>query len=90
MTHFDVYLETIRRIGIPKAAPLIEACKYKRKKCPLASMEKYDAIENAPNYAYIQEGGYYFVKGSADETLINVLNMLKKELSLDMEIEIYR
>lgn len=90
MTHFDVYLETIRRIGIPKAAPLIEACKYKRKKCPLASTEKYDAIENAPNYAYIQEDGYYFVKGSADETLINVLNMLKKELSLDMEIEIYR
>lgn len=89
-THFDVYLETVRRIGIAEAAPLIESCKYKRKKCPLASTVKYDAIENAPNYSYVEEGGFYFVKGAADKTLINVLNMLKQELSLDMEIEIYR
>ncbi len=89
-THFDVYLETVRRIGIAEAAPLIESCKYKRKKCPLASTVKYDAIENAPNYSYVEEGGFYFVKGAADKTLINVLNMLKQELSLDLEIEIYR
>lgn len=90
MTHFEVYMETLRRIGIADAAPLIESCKYKRKKCPLASTTKYDAIENAPNYSYVQEEGYYFVKGSADETLINVLYMLKEQMSLDLEIEIYR
>lgn len=90
MTHFDAYMETLRRIDIAKAAPLIESCKFKRKKCPLASTVKYDAIENAPNYSYVEEDGYYFVKGAADETLINVLNMLKTELSLDLEIEIYR
>lgn len=90
MTHFDVYLETLRRIGIAQAAPLIESCKFKRKNSPLASTVKYDAIENAPNYSYVEEEGYYFVKGAADETLINVLNMLKEQMSLDLEIEIYR
>ncbi len=90
MTHFDVYLETLRRIGIAQAAPLIESCKFKRRNSPLASTVKYDAIENAQNYSYVEEDGYYFVKGAADETLINVLNMLKTELSLDLEIEIYR
>lgn len=90
MTHFDVYLETLRRIGIAQAAPLIESCKFKRKNCPLASTVKYGDIENASNYSYVEEDGYYFVKGAADETLINVLNMLKTELSLELEIEIYR
>lgn len=88
MTHFEMYMNTLKKIGIDRVAPIIESCKYKRLKCDLATKTPNETILNS-KYEYVKEGEYYFVKGAADETLINVLKVVKEALKLNLEIEIY-
>ncbi len=89
-THFQLYMDTLKKIGLDKVFPIISRSKYKRVGCPLASFEKDERIESHKNFSYVQEGGYYFIKGAADETLINVLKEIDAELNLGLDIEIYR
>lgn len=89
LTHFSVYLETLKKIGIPNVVPVIEASKYKRKGCKLASKEQEDGIKNS-RFSYVEVDGYYIVKGAADETLINVLEEVKEKLNLKINILTYR
>lgn len=85
---FNLYLNVINKIGIEKVAPIVEQSKYKRLGHPLISTTKYDEIENSPQYSYVQVGEFYLVKGMNDDTTINLLEQIKSELQLDMQIEI--
>lgn len=80
-SHFQIYFETIKKIGVEKAAPLVENMGYKRIDSPLVTRVKYPGLENSRDYSYIQEGDYYFVKGGGDDTLIAILEELNKQLT---------
>lgn len=86
-TQFDIYLETLQKIGIETVAPIIEGMKYRRLECPMVSKTKYEAIDNGRGYNYVQVGEYYIVKGAKYYTLIRILEDLKASLNLDLEIE---
>ena len=58
--------------------------------CPLVSKQQYDAIIQSKPYSYVEIDGYQFVKGAADETLINVLNEIKEALNLSFSIQTYK
>lgn len=85
MSHFDVYLETLKKIGLDIVYPLISNMKYKRKGCPLMSTEELPGIMNS-NFTYQKEGNYYIVKGAIDDTLINVLHELNSQLNLGVQV----
>ena len=85
---FDLYLSVINKIGIEKVAPIIEQSKYKRHGHPLISVQKYEDIENSKNFSYVQVGDYYVVKGLIDDTTINLLELIKSKLQLDLQMEI--
>lgn len=86
ITHFDIYLESLKKIGLDTVCPLIAEMKYQRKGCPMVSTEKQSDILESNTYEYHQEGKYYIVKGAHDDTLINILEELKAQLNLDIEI----
>ena len=79
--HFQIYFESIKKMSVEWAAPLIESMGYKRLDSPLATKVKYPELESSKNYSYIQEGDYYFVKGGNDDTLIAVLEGLNNQLA---------
>ena len=85
MTHFEVYLEALKKMGLDQVYPLISSMKYKRKGCPLMSTEELPGIVNS-NFTYQKEGNYYIVKGAIDDTLINVLNELNNQLNLGVQV----
>lgn len=89
-THFQLYMDTLKKIGLDKVYPIINRSKYKRVGCPLASLEMDERIVSHKTYSYVKEGAYYFIKGAADETMINVLKEVDTELKLGLNIEIYR
>ena len=89
LTKFEVYTKSLQKIGLDKVVPIIEQSKYKRLNCPLASKQQYDAIIQSKPFSYVEIDGYQFVKGAADETLINVLNEIKDALNLSFSIQIY-
>ena len=89
LTKFEVYTKSVQQIGLDKVVPIIEQSKYKRLNCPLASKQQYDAIIQSKPFSYVEIDGYQFVKGAADETLINVLNEIKEALNLSFSIQIY-
>ncbi len=85
---FNLYLNVINKIGIEKVAPIVEQSRYKRLDHPLISTTKYENIENSQQYGYEQVGEYYIVKGMNDDTKINLLELIKSKLQLDLQIEI--
>ena len=90
LSKFEVYIKSLQKIGLDRVVPIIEQSKYKRKNCPLVSKQQYDAIIQSKPYSYVEIDGYQFVKGAADETLINVLNEIKEALNLSFSIETYK
>ena len=86
-THFVLYLDALKKIGLDKVYPLISKMKYKRLGFPLMTLEKFQEIDNSTAFSYHQEGKYYIVKGVSDETLINILSELDKELNLQLSID---
>ena len=80
-SHFQIYFESIKKMNVEWAAPLIENMGYARLGSPLATKVKSPEIESSKDYSYIQEGDYYFVKGGNDDTLIAVLEGLNKQLT---------
>ena len=89
LSKFEVYIKSLQKIGLDRVVPIIEQSKYKRMNCPLVSKQQYDAIIQSKPYSYVEIDGYQFVKGAADETLINVLNEIKEALNLSFSIQIY-
>ena len=85
MTHFEIYLESLKKIGLDEVFPIIESMKYRRKGCPMMSTEQLPGILNS-DFTYHNEGKYFIVKGAIDDTLINILNDLNTKLNLGIEI----
>lgn len=85
MTHFEIYLESLKKIGLDEVCPIIENMKYRRKGCPMMSTEQLPGILNS-DFTYHNEGKYFIVKGAIDDTLINILNDLNTKLNLGIEI----
>ena len=81
MSHFDVYLESLKKIGLERVQPIVANMKYRRKNCPMISLEEMPDIVNS-NFKYHKEGDYYIVKGAIDDTLINILNELNSQLNI--------
>ena len=81
MSHFDVYLESLKKIGLERVHPIVANMKYRRKNCPMISLEEMPGIVNS-NFKYHKEGDYYIVKGAIDDTLINILNELDSQLNI--------
>ena len=81
MSHFDVYLESLKKIGLERVQPIVANMKYRRKNCPMISLEEMPDIVNS-NFKYHKEGDYYIVKGAIDDTLINILNELDSQLNI--------
>ena len=90
LSKFEVYIKSLQKIGLDRVVPIIEQSKYKRMNCPLVSKQQYDAIIQSKPYSYVEIDGYQFVKGAADETLINVLNEIKEALNLSFSIQTYK
>ena len=86
LTHFDVYVESLKKMGLDQVYPLIADMKYRRKGCPMMSTEELPGILNS-NFTYQKEGNYYIVKGAIDDTLINILSELKNKLNLDIQVD---
>lgn len=86
LTHFDVYVESLKKMGLDQVYPLIADMKYRRKGCPMMSTEELPGILNS-DFTYQQEGNYYIVKGAIDDTLINILSELKNKLNLDIQVD---
>lgn len=85
-TKFDLYLNVINKIGIDRIAPIVEQSKYGRHGHPLISDRKYEDIENSKGFSYVQVGNFYVVKGLIDDTTINILELIKSKLQLDLQM----
>lgn len=86
-TQFDLYLNVIKKLGVAKVGPVIEAMKYRRKDSPMATKTQVQSLIDSRGFSYVEVEGYYFVKGAMSYTLIRILEDLKRELNIDMEIE---
>jgi len=85
MTHFEIYLESLKKIGLDEVCPIIESMKYRRKGCPMMSTEQLPGILNS-DFTYHNEGKYFIVKGAIDDTLINILTDLNTKLNLGISV----
>ena len=87
MTQFDVYLNTIKKIGIDKAGPIVEGMKYRRIGSPLATKNPLPSVNESDKFSYVKINDYYFLKGAKSYTLIRILEDLNEQLALNMRIE---
>lgn len=87
MTQFDLYLNAIKKIGVDKVGPALEAMKYRRKGSPMATKNKVQSLLKSDGYSYVEADGYYFVKGARGYTLVRILEDLNKDLNLNIMIE---
>lgn len=85
LTHFKVYLESLKKIGINEVYSKVSEMNYKRVGRPLITTEKYPEVE-AKKYSYVPVEGYYVVKGAMDDTLINILDELNNQLDLGIVV----
>jgi hypothetical protein len=85
LTHFNVYLESLKKIGINEVYSKVSEMNYKRVGRPLITTEKYPEVE-AKKYTYVPVEGYYVVKGAMDDTLINILDELNNQLNLGIVV----
>ena len=87
ITQFDLYLNAIKKIGVDKIGPALEAMKYRRKGSPMATKNKVQGVLGSEGYSYVEADGYYFVKGANGYTLVRILEDLNKSLNLNIQIE---
>lgn len=87
ITQFDLYLNAIKKIGVDKVGPALEAMKYRRKGSPMATKNKVQSLLKSDGYSYVEADGYYFVKGAQGYTLVRILEDLNKDLNLNIMIE---
>ena len=86
LTHFAVYKEAIRKIGVERAATIASNSKYHRKNHPVISKERFSDVEG-DRYSYEQIGDYYLIKGMSNDTYINILNLCDSQLNLGLDIQ---
>ena len=86
LTHFSVFLESIKKIGVERAEQIASASKYHRFNRPIISKERYPEIEDS-NFSYVQVGECFIIKGVSDDTYINILNLCSEQLNLDLDVK---
>lgn len=87
MTQFDIYLNTIKKIGVDKAGPIVEGMKYRRIGSPMATKNPLPSVNESDKFSYAKINDYYFLKGAKSYTLIRVLEDLNEQLGLNISIE---
>lgn len=87
ITQFDLYLNAIKKIGVDRIGPALEAMKYRRKGSPMATKDPVQSLLESDNYNYVEADGYYFVKGANGYTLVRILEDLNTSLNLNIQIE---
>lgn len=87
MPQFDVYLNTIKKIGVDKAGPIVEGMKYRRIGSPMATKNPLPSVDESGKFSYVKINDYYFLKGAKSYTLIRILEDLNEQLALNMRIE---
>ncbi len=87
LTHFAVYYESIKKIGVERVEPIAAASKYHRLKRPVISKERFPEIEESNRYSYEQLGEYFLIKGMSEDTYINILNLCNEQLNLGIDIK---
>lgn len=87
MTQFDIYLNTIKKIGIDKAGPIVEGMKYRRIGSPMATKNPLPSVNESDKFSYVKINDYYFLKGAKSYTLIRILEDLNEQLALNIRIE---
>ena len=85
-TKFDSYIEALKKIGLDKAEKIASEKRYHRLDCALISKVEKQGILNATDYSYIEEQGFYIVKGINGKTMRNMLKLLSQQLNLQLEI----
>lgn len=85
-TKFDSYIAALRKIGFERAEQVAAEKKYHRQGCALISKSEEQGILDAANYSYIQEQGFYIVKGMNGKTMRNMLNLLSQKFNLQLEV----
>lgn len=87
LSQFGLFLETVKRIGVEKAVPIIENSGKHRNHCPMATVNPNHALLADTKYSYEFFEGAYFLKGAKPYTYIRLLETLKDELGNDFEIQ---
>lgn len=87
MTQFDIYLNTIKKIGVDKAGPIVEGMKYRRIGSPMATKNPLPSVNESDKFSYVKINDYYFLKGAKSYTLIRILEDLNEQLGLNISIE---
>lgn len=87
MTQFDIYLNTIKKIGVDKAGPIVEGMKYRRIGSPMATKNPLPSVNESDKFSYAKINDYYFLKGAKSYTLIRILEDLNEQLGLNISIE---
>ena len=85
-TKFDSYIGALKKIGLDKAEKIASEKKYHRLDCALISKVEEQGILNATDYSYVEEQGFYIVKGINGKTMRNMLKLLSQQLNLQLEI----
>lgn len=85
-TKFDSYIAALRKIGLERVEQVAAEKKYQRHGCALISRSEEQGILDTADYSYIQEQGFYIVKGINGRTMRNMLNLLSQRLNLQLEV----
>ena len=83
---FETYHKVLSKIGIEKVENIAAEMKYHRHHTPLVTKSKYEAILDASEYDYVQEGDYYVVKGINQITMYRMVMLLNDRLNLQLKV----
>lgn len=85
-TKFDSYFKALKKIGLDKAEKIASEKKYQRHECALITKAEEQDILNSAHYSYVEEQGFYIVKGMNGKTMRNMLRLLSQQLNLQLEV----
>lgn len=85
-TKFDSYFEALKKIGLEKVEKIASEKRYQRHGCALITKAEEQEILNSADYYYVEEQGFYIVKGINGKTMRNMLRLLSQQLNLQLEV----
>ena len=85
-TKFDSYFEALKKIGLDKVEKIASEKRYQRHGCALITKAEEQGILNSADYSYVEEQGFYIVKGINGKTMSNMLRLISQQLNLQLEV----
>ena len=83
----NAYISSMRKSIQPdKAEKIASEKRYQRHECALISKAEEQDILNSAHYSYVEEQGFYIVKGMNGKTMRNMLILLSQRLNLQLEV----